>query len=76
MKIKTFLINSIFFIVLYVIFDLIFSNFIFSRSVDHKCFIHVNEGKFYKLRKNCFAKMRIISTIDPYIVYTNEKIQR
>ena len=76
MKLKTILINSILFVIFYVIGDLVFSNFIFTRSVDHKCYIHINEGKFYKLRKNCFAKMRIISTIDPYKVYTNEKGQR
>ena len=76
MKVKTFLINVIFFVSFYVVGDLIFSNFIFTRSVDHKCYIHINEGKFYKLRKNCFAKMRIISSIDPYKVYTNEKGQR
>ena len=76
MKLKTFLINLIFFVTFYIIGDLLFSNFIFTRTVDHKCYIHVNEGKFYKLRKNCFAKMRIISTIDPYKVYINNQGQR
>ena len=73
MKFKVFLINFFIFILFYLLIDLIFSNFIFKRSVDHKCYIHVNNGTFYKLRNNCYANMRIISTIDPYKVYTDKK---
>ncbi len=71
MKIKIFLINLILFIILYLISDVIFSRFVFKQSVDHKCYDHVDDGKFYKMRKNCFSNMRIISSIDSFKVYTD-----
>ncbi len=72
MKIKLVLINLILILILYLISDVIFSRFIFKQSVDHKCYEHVFDGKFYKMRENCFSNMRLISSIDSFKVYTNE----
>ena len=71
MKIKIVFINFFLLIIFYLFVDLIFSNFIFKQSVDHKCYEHTDNGKFYKMRKNCFANMRMISSIDSFKVYTN-----
>ena len=72
MRFKTFIINFIIFIFLFIISDVVFSNFIFKRSVDNKCYEHIDEGRFYRLRKNCFANMRFVSTVDSYKVYTDK----
>ena len=71
MKIKIVFINFFLLIIFYLFVDLIFSHFIFKQSVDHKCYEHTDNGKFYKMRKNCFANMRMISSIDSFKVYTN-----
>ena len=73
MKIKLVSINLILILVLYLISDVIFSRFIFKQSVDHKCYKHVFDGKFYKMRENCFSNMRLISSIDSFKVYTDEE---
>ena len=72
MKFKTFIINFIIFIFLCGITDVIFSKFLFKRSVDNKCYEHIDDGRFYRLRKNCFANMRFVSTIDSYKVFTDD----
>ncbi len=72
MKIKTIFINISLFIFLYLISDFLFSRFYFKQSVDHKCYEHVNNGTFYKMKKNCFANMRLISSIDSFKVYTDK----
>ena len=76
MKIKLVSINLILILVLYLISDIIFSRFIFKQSVVHKCFKHVFDGKFYKMRENCFSNMRLISSIDSFKVYTDENNRR
>ena len=55
---------------------MIFSRFVFNQSVDHKCYEHSLEGRFYQLRKNCFSNMRLISSIDSFKVYTNQERER
>ena len=72
MKLKIVLTNILIFIFLLLIADLFFSNFVFKQSVDHKCYQHTEDGRFYKMRKNCFANMRLISSIDSFKVYINE----
>ncbi len=72
MKIKIFFFNSVFILSLYLFADILFSNFYFKQNVDHKCYEHDVDGKFYKMRKNCFANMRLISSIDPFKVYTDK----
>ena len=72
MKTKTIAVNIFLFIFLYLISDVIFSRFIFKQSVDHKCYEHIYDGKFYKMKNNCFANMRLISSIDSFKVYTDE----
>ena len=72
MKTKIITVNIFLFIFLYLISDLVFSRFIFKQSVDHKCYEHIYDGKFYKMKKNCFANMRLISSIDSFKVYTDE----
>ena len=72
MKFKTLITNFIVFIFLFILADVVFSNFIFKRSVDNKCYEHIDEGRFYRLRKNCFANMRFVSTVDSYKVYTDQ----
>ncbi len=72
MKLKVILINFFVFVILYIFTDIIFSKFIFKQSVDHKCYEHINNGKFYKLKKNCFANMKLLANIDSFKVYTDE----
>ena len=72
MKTKIIAVNIFLFIFLYLISDVIFSRFIFKQSVDHKCYEHIYDGKFYKMKNNCFANMRLISSIDSFKVYTDE----
>ena len=76
MKLKLILINVSLFVILYLISDLIFSNFFFKQSVDHKCYEHTNDGSFYQMRKNCFSNMKLISSIDSFKMYTNEEGRR
>jgi hypothetical protein len=71
MKKKTFLLNLSIFIILYIIADIAFSNLIFDYRVGYKCYKHSEDGSFYELDKNCFAKMRLVSSIDSFNVYTN-----
>ena len=71
MKVKLISINLILFLIFYLLSDIIFSRFVFKQSVDHKCYEHVFEGTFYKMRKNCFANMRLISSINSFEVYTD-----
>jgi len=72
MKLKIILINILIFVLLLFIADLFFSKFVFKQSVDHKCYQHTEDGRFYKMRKNCFANMRLISSIESFKVYINE----
>ena len=76
MKVKIIFLNSIFFLIFYLISDIIFSRFVFKQSVDHKCYEHSFDGRFYQLRKNCFSNMRLISSIDSFKVYTNREGER
>ena len=76
MKIKLVLINLILILIFYLISDVFFSRFIFKQSVDHKCYKHIFDGKFYKMRENCFSNMRLISSIDSFKVYTDENSRR
>ena len=73
MKIKIISINFILFLIFYLLSDILFSRFIFKQNVDHKCYEHVFEGKFYKMRENCYANMRLISSIDSFKVYTDNE---
>ncbi len=66
MKSKIIVVNFFLFAFLYLISDVIFSRFIFKQSVDHKCYEHTYDGKFYKMKNNCFANMRLISSIDSF----------
>jgi len=76
MNLRLILINISIFLVLYVISDLIFSKFIFKQSVDHKCYEHLSDGKFYQMKKNCFSNMRLISSIDSFRVFTDNDGRR
>ena len=76
MKFKLIFINFILLILLFIFSDLIFSNFIYKTNIDHKCYEFENSGKFYRLQKNCFAKMRLISGIDSFKVYTDNNGNR
>jgi len=71
MKTKVIAINIILFLGIYLMSDIFFSRFIFTQSVDHKCYEHTNEGRFYQMKKNCFANMRLISSINSFKVYTD-----
>ena len=72
MKIKILSINLAILFILYLITDVIFSRFIFKQSVDHKCYEHMYDGTFYKMRKNCYSNMRLISSIESFKVYTDD----
>jgi len=76
MKLKVITINLVLLIIIYLISDVFFSKFIFKQSVDHKCFEHLNQGRFYQMKKNCFSNMRMISSIDSYKVYTDKEGRR
>ena len=76
MKIKIISINLAILFILYLITDVIFSRFIFKQSVDHKCYEHMYDGTFYKMRKNCYSNMRLISSIDSFKVFTDKNSLR
>ena len=68
---KILLINFVFFLAFYLVGDILFSNFFYKYKVGYKCYKHSKNNSFYELDKNCFAKMRLIGSIDSYNVYTN-----
>ena len=76
MKIKIIFFNFFLVIILFLVGDIIFSNFIYKNNVGHKCYEISDDGKFYKLQKNCYAKMRILSSINSFKVYTNNNGNR
>ena len=76
MKIKIIFFNFFLIIILFLVGDIIFSNFIYKNNVGHKCYEISDDGKFYKLQKNCYAKMRILSSINSFKVYTNNNGNR
>ncbi len=76
MKIKTFLINLLIFLIFFICIDVLFSNFFFKYRVGYKCYDYNEEGTYYKLGSNCYAKMRLVASIDSYHVYTNENGNR
>ena len=76
MKLKVITINLFLFIIIYLISDVFFSKFIFKQSVDHKCYEHLNQGRFYQMQKNCYSNMRMISSIDSFKVYTDNEGRR
>ena len=72
MKIKIILYNIFFFIILFLLSDIFFSNFIYKLNIGQKCYNIHFEGKFYELKKNCIAKMRRLSGIDSFKVYIDK----
>ena len=72
MKLKIIAVNIFLFTFMFLISDVIFSRFFFKQNVDHKCYEHTYDGTFYKMKNNCFANMRLISSIDSFKVYTDE----
>jgi hypothetical protein len=76
MKKKRFLFSLSIFIISFIIADIAFSNFIFDYRVGYKCYNHSEDGSFYELDKNCYAKMRLVSSIDSFEVYTNNDGER
>lgn len=72
MNLRIITINIILFFIFYLLLDLIFSRFLFKASVDHKCYEHNDNGRFYKMRENCYSNMRLISSIDSFEVYTDK----
>ena len=76
MKIKTFLINLSIFLTLFICADILFSNFFFKYRVGYKCYDYNEDGSYYKLGKSCYAKMRLVASIDSYHVYTDESGNR
>ena len=76
MKLKVITINLVLLIIIYLISDVFFSKFIFKQSVDHKCYEHLNQGRFYQMKKNCYSNMRMISSIDSFKVYTDNEGRR
>ena len=76
MKLKIIFFNFFLGIVLFLLADIIFSNFIYTNNVGHKCYEISHEAKFYELQKNCYAKMRILSSINSFKVYTNNNGNR
>ena len=71
MKKKIIFVNIFLFLIFYLIGDIIFSNFVYKYRVGYKCYNYSENNSFYELDKNCFAKMRLVSSIDSYEVYTN-----
>ena len=76
MKIKIIFINLFVFFLIFLTADLIFSNFVYKRNISHKCYEHDEDGKFYKLQKNCYAQMRLIETLDSFKLYTDKNGNR
>ena len=71
LKLKLYIVNIIIFIIFFAFSDIIFSNFIFTQNVDSKCYEYSNKGKFYGLKENCLANMRIVSTLPNFKIETD-----
>lgn len=71
-KKKIYIVNFFFFFIFYIIADVLFSTLYFKESVDYKCYNYSDDGLFYKLKENCFAKMRLLSEITSFDVYTDK----
>ena len=71
MKKKIIFTNIFLFLVFYLLGDILFSNFIYKYRVGYKCYNYSENNSFYELDRNCFAKMRLVASIDSYKVYTN-----
>ena len=76
MKIKIIFINLFLVVLLYILADLAFSNFIYKTNVDHKCYEFDKDGKFYQLQKNCYARMKFFETLDSFKLYTDKNGNR
>ena len=71
LKLKVYIVNIVTFTIFFAFSDLIFSNFIFTQNVDSKCYEYSNKGKLYELKENCFANMRIVSTLPNFKIETD-----
>ena len=76
MKLKIIFVNFFLAIILFLAADITFSNFIFTSNIGHKCYEISHDAKFYQLQKNCYAKMRILSSINSFRVHTNNNGNR
>ena len=74
MIIKKITINFILFLLLFAIFDLIFSNFIYKETFSYACYKY-NVG-FYALQPNCVAIEKDELTKRNFKVYTDENGHR
>ena len=69
LKKKIFL-NVIIFIIIFLLTDIFYSNFINKSKINKNCM--VKENSFYFLEKNCNFKQKYIKNVKQYNVYTNE----
>ena len=74
MIIKKITINFILFLLLFAIFDLIFSNFIYKETFRYACYKY--DIDFYSLQSNCVSIEKDKLTKRNYKVYTDEKGHR
>ena len=57
------------YLILFLVTDLIFSNFIYTKKFKNNCII--NKNNFYYLENNCYFKQKYIKNNPAYDVYTN-----
>ena len=74
MIIKKITINFILFLLLFAIFDLIFSNFIYKETFRYACYKY--DIDFYSLQTNCVAIEKHEPTNKNFKVYTDENGHR
>ena len=74
MIIKKITINFVLFLLLFAIFDLIFSNFIYKETFRYACYKY--DIDFYSLQSNCVAFEKQEPTNKNFKVYTDENGHR
>ena len=74
MIIKKITINFVLFLLLFAIFDLIFSNFIYKETFRYACYKY--DIDFYSLQPNCVAIEKHEPTNRNFKVYTDENGHR
>ena len=62
--------NLIFYLALFIIFDIFYSNFLYKESIKYNCYKYLKN--FHELQKNCKAKEKWIRSAKSYDVFTDK----
>lgn len=69
---KSLFIKTCTYLILFLLIDIFFSNFIYKSDLKFSCVSESNKNGFYNLKKNCKAKEKYIRNVKSYKVLTEE----